>query len=256
MKNSYHNTYEEYAARNEYMKALVAETNEIPSFFKYCSFEGAYAMLSASNIQFTRADKLNDPDEVNISKCDMTRHLDYLRACGVPEKKINSKIEETKNFFSGIGVCSCGKSPENEVLWKKYATSKETKLEDGLCIELDQHLIIDNLLSKGIKTFALIVKYFDNVESFLPWELFMGSVLEKSIFFKLLYSSKNKEKWGEEDEVRLMYSEPFEGKHFRPVISSKCIKKVYYGKGMDPKQRIKIGQILNRYSHIRREFRK
>ena len=128
MKNPYHNISDEYAARNEYMKALVAETNEIPSFFKYCSFEGAYAMLSSSNIQFTRADKLNDPDEVNISKCDMKHHLDLLRELGIPDTEINSKIEEAKKYFSGIGVCSCGKSPENEVLWKKYATSKETEL--------------------------------------------------------------------------------------------------------------------------------
>lgn len=54
-------------ASKSYMRHLVAQTNEYPFLYKYCNFEGGYSMLSAMNIQFTRADELNDEDEINLS---------------------------------------------------------------------------------------------------------------------------------------------------------------------------------------------
>lgn len=237
-------------ASKSYMRHLVAQTNEYPFLYKYCSFEGGHSMLSAMNIQFTRADELNDEDEINLSKTNIETHLELLREANIPESVISSKLEEAKSFFGGIGICSCGKTAHNKILWENYASSDG--LENGICIEISQKMVIDYLLSKGIKVIALLVHYFDNVSNILPWDLFLGNTLERQIFLQLLYTSKLRSKWAEEDEVRLVYSEPFSGDHFRPLLNPKCITSVFYGRDMSKSQRIKIGQILNRYKHINR----
>ena len=238
-------------ADKSYMRHLVAQTNQYPCFYKYCDFEAGVKMLSAMNIQFTRADSLNDEDELNLSKCNITPYIQLLREAGIPEDEIMERFNETKSFFGGIGICSCGKSPHNRTLWHDYA-SKDGSCEDGICIELDQSAVINHFLAKGIKIMALIVNYFDNLNEILPWDLFLGNQLEQHIFLKLLYTSKLKSRWSDEDEVRFIYSEPFSGTYFRPMLSSKCITAVYYGKDMSKAQRLKIGQILNKYKHIKR----
>lgn len=240
-------------ASKSYMRHLVAQTNEYPSFYKYCDFDGGIAMLSAMNIQFTRADSLNDDDEVNISKCNIEAHIQLLRDAGIPEDIISKKFDEAQSFFSGIGICSCGKTAHNDKLWKDYASKNDC--EDGMCIELNQDLVISHLLANNIVVMSLVVHYFDNVSNVLPWDLFLGNDLEKKIFFQLLYTSKLRSIWAEEDEVRFIYSEPFVGIHYRPLLSPKCIKAVYYGRDMTQTQRVQIGQILNRYRHIKRIMR-
>lgn len=234
-------------AIKSYMKHLVAQTNAYPSFYKYCSFEGGLNMLKAMNIQFTRADSLNDEYEVNLSKSDFDSYMQLLRDVEIPDEIIAKKTSEAKSFFNGIGICSCGKSPHNMKLWEDYASSPEYG-ENGICIELNQKLVIDYLLGHNIKAIALKVNYFDNVSEFLPWDLFLGNDLQKNIFLQLLYSSKLKSKWAKEDEVRFIYSEPFEGTYFRPSISPKCITSVYFGRDMPNFQRIKIGGIINNAS--------
>lgn len=233
-----------------YNRHLVAETNKYPSLFKYCSFDGGFQMLRAMNLQFTRADGLNDEFEVNLSKTNIETHLSSLRKIGISNDMLSDKLQDSINFFSGIGICSCGKTAHNDTLWERY--SSNNGIEDGLCIELDQDKVINHLLSKNIKIMTLLVNYFEDVSKIIPWELFLGNTVEKQVFLRLLYTSKLKAKWGEEDEIRFIYSEPFSGKHFRPLISPKCIKTVYLGRDMSRAQRIKIGQILNRYSHIKR----
>lgn len=238
-------------AHQAYMRDLVLETNQYPSVFKYCNYEGGLKMLSAQNIQFTRADCLNDEDEINISKCDFPHLLGVLKNNQISES-LNSQILQAKQFFSGIGICSCGKSPFNEVLWERYGRESKNAPEDGICIELDQSEVQNCLHSKGLATISLLVKYLDNVDNFLPWELVLGNSLEQAIFFQLLYSTKKRDKWEKENEIRFMYSLPFEGEYFRPALSAKCFKSVYYGKDMTNQQRIKIGQILNRFPTIKR----
>lgn len=120
-----------------YMRHLVSETSQYPSLFKYCDFDGAVKMLSFQNLQFTRADSLNDKDEINISKCDFSRQIKILRKHHIPESMIDARINELKKFFSGIGICSCGKRPNNEILWNRYSKRNGESLEDGVCIELD-----------------------------------------------------------------------------------------------------------------------
>lgn len=237
-------------ADKSYIRRLVAQTNEYPSFYKYCDFDGGLKMLSAMNMQFTRADGLNDKDEVNLSKCDLDTVTNLLVEVGISKDTISRNFARTQAYFSGIGICSCGKSAHNERLWKDYAS--KDGVENGMCIELDQSAVINHLISKNIKIMALIVHYFTNVTKVLPWDLFLGNDFEKHIFLQLLYTSKLKSRWAEEDEVRFIYSEPFEGKYFRPSISPKCIKAVYYGNDMSRYQRMKIGQILNRYKNIKR----
>lgn len=233
-----------------YNRHLVAQTNKYPSLFKYCDFNGGKQMLSALNVQFTRADSLNDEFEMNLSKTNIQTHIDKLEQIGIPEHLMSLKIEEARAFFGGIGICSCGKSAHNDALWDRYASNEG--IEDGICIELDQGKVINHLLTKNIKIMTLLVNYYDNVSEILPWERFLGSTIEKQIFLSLLYTSKLKCKWAEEDEIRFIYSEPLPDKHFRPCLTSKCFKSVYFGKDMGKKQRIEIGQILNRHPLIKR----
>ena len=237
-------------AAKSYMRHLVAETNRYPIVYKYIDFEAAVKMLSASNLQFTRGDQLNDDDELSLSKCNISKQLQMLTDIGVPENIIRDKIQDSQDFFHGIGICSCGKSPDNETLWRDYASTNG--VENGICIALDQSVVINHLNANGYKVIALLVKYFDSVQNILPWDLFLGNQLEKSFFLQYLYSSKNKERWGKEDEIRFIYSTPFIGNHFRPTIANNCFKAVYYGGEMSKQERIKIGQLLNRYPNVKR----
>lgn len=234
-----------------HMRTLVASTNLFPSMYKYLTFDNAFAMLSAMNLQFTKAYKLNDEYEFDIRKCDFSRIEKTLKNCGLQDSLIKDKIEEANTFFKSIGVCSLGTSPNNSKLWDKYASSPNGET-DGLCIEIDQHAVINNLLSHGYKTCALLVHYVDNVEKFLPWELYLGNQYERTIFLQLLYSTKDAAIWSEEEEIRLIYSQPFDGEYFRPTLSNKCIKAVYFGKDMSSSQRMRIGSLLNRYKNIKR----
>jgi len=233
-----------------YMRHLVAETNQYPIVYKYIDFEAAVKMLSFGNIQFTRGDKLNDHDELSLSKCNITKQIKTLEDLGIPNSIIQAKFQEAQDFFHGIGICSCGKTPDNDVLWKNYASTNN--IENGICIALDQSEVINHLHSNGYKIIALLVRYFDSVQSILPWDLYLGSQLERSFFLQYLYSSKQKDKWSDEDEIRFIYSTPFEGSHFRPTIAKSCFKAVYYGSEMSREERIKIGQILNKYPNIQR----
>lgn len=137
-----------------YNRYLVAQTNQYPSLFKYCDFNGEKQMLSAMNIQFTRADSLNDEFEKNLSKTNIQTHIENLQKIGIPEHLLSKKLEETIEFFGGIGICSCGKSAKNEALWERYASNKG--VEDGICIELDQDKVINHLLTKNIKMLVSI----------------------------------------------------------------------------------------------------
>lgn len=233
-----------------YMRHLVAETNQYPIVYKYVDYEAAIKMLSAGNLQFTRGDKLNDDDELSLSKCNISKQIKLLRDLDIPDSVIQAKFQEAQDFFYGIGICSCGKTPDNKILWRNYASTND--VENGVCIALDQSRVINHLHTNGFDVIALLVRYFDSVQSILPWDLFLGNQLEKTFFLQYLYSSKQKEKWSEEDEIRFIYSTPFEGIHFRPTIPKSCFKAVYYGSEMSTKERIKLGQTLNRYSNIQR----
>ncbi len=138
-------------------------------------------MLSAMNLQFTRASNLNDEYEFDIRKCDFSTVIKSLVNYGIEEPIVKEKIEHANSFFKSIGVCSFGTKPDNLVLWKKYASSSSDTI-DGLCIEVDQHTVINNLLSRGIKTCALLVHHVENVEKFLPWGLYLGNPYEKTVF--------------------------------------------------------------------------
>lgn len=68
-----------------YNRYLVAQTNQYPSLFKDCNFNGGKELLFAMNIQFTRADSLNDEFEMNLSKTNIQTHIENLQKIGIPE---------------------------------------------------------------------------------------------------------------------------------------------------------------------------
>lgn len=237
------------------MRRLVAQTEAFKSVYKYCSFEGGLAMLSSVNLQFTRADELNDDLELNLEKCNFTEIINLLDQFNISEETWTCALAERQSFFNGIGICSCGKTRNNETLWSKYASNEKTGEEDGLCIELNQSNVINYLHKHGIIVMSLLVNYVNNIYKTLPWKLFLGNKIEQTYFLQLLYTTKLKKLWGKEDEIRFIYSEPFSGKNFRPNISPNCIMSVTYGKDMTIEQRKKVGAILNRHRNIKRIFR-
>ena len=61
------------------------ECFSIPIVYKYVDYEAAIKMLSAGNLQFTRGDKLNDDDELSLSKCNISKQIKLLRDLDIPE---------------------------------------------------------------------------------------------------------------------------------------------------------------------------
>ena len=96
--------------------------------YKYLTFYGGLQMLKNHNIQFTRADKLNDEYDCNSKLIDFQGH-DYL----IPEF----------DKYMKFGICSLSKSYDNTTLWgRKYAN------DDGICIGLDTKILIKTLTEK------------------------------------------------------------------------------------------------------------
>lgn len=76
-----------------YMRHLVAETNQYPIVYKYVDYEAAIKMLSAGNLQFTRGDKLNDDDELSLSKCNISKQIKLLRDLDIPDSVIQARVK-------------------------------------------------------------------------------------------------------------------------------------------------------------------
>lgn len=76
--------------------------------YKYLDFDGGLQMLKHHNIQFTRADRLNDEYDCNFEILDAPQD-----------------IISTLNQILQFGVCSLAISPNNSTLWgNDYASCK------------------------------------------------------------------------------------------------------------------------------------
>lgn len=238
-----------------FMQSLVAQTNKHKYVYKYLTFESGKKMLENSNIQFTRGDKLNDEEDCNICKCDMSKPIEILTKMNLPPNIIDNVIQKKKDEISHLGICSFGTDAENDTLWKRYA-SENKNIENGICIKLELDSLIKYLVKSNKIVSALLVRYVENVKDSIPWELFISDGMSRMVFLYLLFSIKNRKKWEREHELRLIMPEYLDEEYMRCVIDKRCFKGVYYGKEMTIEQRKDIESILSQYyPHINPESR-
>lgn len=235
-----------------FMLSLLKQTNGIPIFYKYLTYSSAKLMLEHHNIQFTRGDGLNDPRDLDICKCDMSVIEELSTKLKIPEHIIIPRIQQQAKWIKSIGVCSLGQSRENPALWKEYACSKNwlgLKRETGICIGLDQDLLIHDLVSQEHLISALLVDYVHNVAQTIPWELSFGTQKEVWQFLVKIYATKDL-KWQEEKEVRLVYAESLDEKYKRIPLDKSCFKYVIFGKDVNRKNKSELEKIISTYPNI------
>lgn len=236
----------------KWMQELVAEAMMNESVYKYLTFESGMQMLANSNIQFTRGDTLNDNEDCDICKCDLSEQIKLLQKLNVSDETIMEMWQKRRKEISNFGICSLGTSADNDTLWKRYASSNWCKRENGICIKLNLRKLIDCLLSEN-KIFALTVHYVDSVKQSIPWGLYINNPMR---FIYLLFSTKNKKKWEAEQELRLILPKNIDDKYFRCNIDKCCFEEVYYGKNMSVKQCEKLNAILDStFPNINRIYR-
>lgn len=229
----------------EFIRLLVEQAKYYPIVYKYLTYESGSQMLRYNNIQFTRGDKLNDEEDLSISKFDIKSPRKLCRDIGISMDVVDKKIQEQSTILSSFGVCSLGISPFNNILWERYSRNKEG-LEDGICIGLDQKKIIKYLISQNIKVACILVRYEENATNSIPW-LTQNATSPVEIFTGYrFFSLKNTYPWKPEQEIRLIYPQTMEEEYERFVLPKDCFVSVHYGKDMALAQKINVGHIISR----------
>ena len=227
-----------------YMESLVGPIHSQKKVYKYLTFDSGIMMLNNTNIQFTRADKLNDWLDCNVNK------IDYNSVTSNEEIKRIIK-EHDGHFFNSLGICSLGTSAYNETLWNRYTYTNN--LETGMSIELDTNSVIHHFIQTGKPKYgfiALFVKYDDDIIQAIDRILLEKNKLTQQIFFSKMVTTKNARIWKDEDEIRFILMDGIgDNEYFREVLPSPCITKVFLGKDMSPKQKEIINLIVKNKLH-------
>lgn len=183
--------------------------------YKYIDFEGGLSMLENTNIQFTRADALNDEYDCNWDLIKMP------------------KIEVLNHYK--FAVCSLGKTYDNTTLWSdKYAGS------EGICIALDTKLLVSVLLYWKIAQPPFIVEYIHDLKNQPPITILSNSDEDVCKFFKY----KDYNRWHTEEEIRFVSSAPFSEERMRYSILKECFKKVYIGSEVSFENKVRLENVI------------
>lgn len=229
-----------------FMRLVVEQALMYPIIYKYLTYNSGCQMLQNHNIQFTRGDKLNDIEDLNISKFNMATPRELCKEYEIDMNLVDQKIAEKANEFKSFGICSLGISPLNTVLWERYTHSGSNN-EDGICIGLNQRKVINALIKQGLKTACIVVRYKQSVSNTIPW-LAISSSSPISIFAGYqFFALKNSDLWEPEQEIRIVYTHFMTEEFHRIILPKDCFESVYFGKDMSLKQRQYIGQILSRH---------
>lgn len=224
--------------------AAVSRIRPYKSIYKYLTYENGIKMLSLNNLQFTRANKLNDKQDCHFSKINFDYIIEFSKSIDLSSKQlIEDIINKHKEPISSFGICSLGISADNITLWDRY--TKTNELCDGICIELDLNAVIKCFSKMGIKVAALKVDYFDNIINSIPYKLYLGNEEERFLFLHLLFASKLKEKWREENEIRLFLPDELTNEYQRYQLYKSCFKAVYLGKEVTNKQVNEINKVID-----------
>lgn len=229
----------------EFMRLLVEQVKHYPIVYKYLTYESGCQMLRYNNIQFTRGDKLNDDEDLSISKFDTMSPRKRCRDIGISMEVVDKKINEQSAILSSFGVCSLGISPFNNTLWKRYSCGKEGR-EDGICIGLNQNKIIKYLISQNVKVACILVRYEENATNLIPWLIQNATSPVKIFTGYKFFSLKNAYPWKSEQEIRLIYPQTMDEEYERFVLPKDCFVSVHYGKDMTLVQKEEVSQIIIR----------
>ncbi len=240
------------------MKCLTTQVHLQKKVYKYLTYESGLLMLENSNIQFTRASKLNDSIDCHIDKVDYSEI--YKSAQGfIDIDIINKKKEQEKDLFNSIGICSLGKTSNNETLWERYTRVEDKEL--GMCIELDTQATIKHFILNGKPKYGFIVlpvNYVQKVEQSINRGYLSAGGNYNLLFWSKLLATKYAPKWKDEQEMRFVLVNGIgDNDFFREVIPTSCITKVILGKDIDNEQTETIKQIVySKYNNIPVEYRR
>lgn len=230
MKRQFSQGIKDKAVVKEWLKPYIADIKSIKKVYKYLTFDSGVKMLQNNNVQFTRANMLNDEVDCHISKVNfdyITREIDKISAINTSEliEKIKSKHGPT---FSSFGICSLGTTPDNLTLWNDYTRAYDNT-SNGICIELNLSATIDYILKSGIKVVSFRVDYIDDTIESIPYELYLGNDMERSEFLRKVLATKNRTDWEQEQEVRIILPEELTQEYRRLSLYKSCFGNIYVG---------------------------
>ena len=199
------------------------------TFYKYLGFDSNFdkdsgnLMLSNSNLQFTRASKLNDPFDCDSELLDFTRYeVDYEMQYGEPA----NQIELFEQSREGYMVCSLSRTYKSLLMWSYYNQHK------GICLGLDVEKVLDCLKRDYPKAKDFLTP-FDVTYSEEFSKLDYAKHQEDS--FRYIIRQKAID-WCHEREVRmivhaaLINGDMFYGDdYWRPKIDGDCFTSIYLG---------------------------
>lgn len=167
--------------------------NIYPILFKYLDVNGAKAMLSNSNIQFTNATKLNDPFDCHpglVSNSNELHNISSERLIELMEagKRIGELGYSPSEFRDYTYVCSFSKNFDSILMWSYY-----TKNHQGICIGLNKHN-----LNKYVPYIDFDVQYPDSLTKY-NW-----AIGDSKGAFKHQLATKAPE-WKHENKVKILY---------------------------------------------------
>lgn len=228
-----------------FMRTIAMQVRIQKNVYKYLTFESGKLMLENSNIQFTRASKLNDSIDCHIDKVDYSAILHNI---GLEHNNeiIVEKLRKEAEYFNSIAVCSLGKSAYNDTLWRRY-TRTDGK-ENGICIELDTNTTVEHFINEDNIKYgfvALPVRYVPNVEHSIKRDYLLAGGNFNLVFWSKLVSTKLASVWEKEEEMRFVLINGIGDKeYFREVIPTSCITKVILGKDINYRQAEAIEHII------------
>lgn len=229
--------------------------------FKYLDIEGAKAMLSSSNLQFTNATKLNDPFDCHPGLIDFSKITSERAKGWGREDTILMDAELYRRNYERAWICCLSKVRDSILMWTFYA-----KNHTGVCIGLDIEKIqlhIDYMLGTMVLNDC--------------WEVEYRNIIDKPDFYSkskdyFSYQLKTKAReWEYEQEVRMLIFEPvpwimslnreskknevIDWREVRayPQISGDCFAAIYLGVNIGDQDRVEIiktSRNLNPNIHI------
>lgn len=220
-----------------------AHIGKVPDkvLYKYLDVEGAKAMLSNCNIQFTSAANLNDPLDCHPGLvCDVkdAPNIPYRTAVALMNSGVSfSHLGYHPSVYRDLTyVCSLSKIFDSILMWSYY-----TKNHQGVCIGID--------MPELNKCFKFIDFYVEYPEKLTKYSLAAGTTMKA---FKHQLATKAPE-WKHEKEVRLLLMPPdpppslplliqmskIEAHRRRPIRGA-CFNSIYLGANMDRNEMVNI----------------
>lgn len=240
------------------MRCITMQVYLQKKVYKYLTYESGRLMLENSNIQFTRASKLNDSIDCHIDKVDYNYIYESTQGL-IDVTLIDKKKEQERDLFNSIGICSLGKTSNNETLWERY-TRVDGK-ESGMCIELDTQATIKHFIQEDKPKYGFIllpVNYVQKVEQSINRGYLSAGGNYNLLFWSKLLATKYAPKWENEQEMRFDLVDGIgNNDYFREIIPTSCITKITLGKDINSEQTETIKQIVrSKYNNTPVEYRK